>query len=93
MKVEDKAKEILDTKGYDCTRWNKSDLDTVLAWYNPPKRTDLTSREEKERAWNCIQSKGQQPPVCERWTDDDERELLEASKVEIALDIVKLQYK
>ena len=27
----------------------------------------------------------QQPPVCKQWADDDKRELLEASKVEIAL--------
>ncbi len=85
MKVKDKGKAILDAKGYDCTRWNKTDLNAVLAWYNLPKRAQMTSREEKEGTWNCIQLKGQQPPVCEPWTDDDEKELLEASNVEISL--------
>ena len=85
MKVEEKGKMVLDRKGLDCSRWNKTELDAVLAWYNPPKRTKLTTREEKEAAWNAIQSKGTTPPVCERWTDDEEKELLEASKEDISL--------
>ena len=76
---------MLDTKGSDCKGWNKTDLDAVLAWYNPPKRTQLSTREEKEQAWIKIQTKDGKPPICERWTDDDEQELLEASKVDIAV--------
>ena len=75
---------VLDTKGVDCTSWNKTELDAVLAWYNPPRRTKMT-QEEKKQAWINIQTKGIAPPTCERWSDDDERELLEASKTEIAV--------
>ena len=37
------------------------------------------------QAWRDIQAKGKVPPTCERWSDDDERELLAASKTEIAV--------
>lgn len=76
----------MDTKGRDCTKWTKTDFDAVLAWYNPLNRTKLTTNEEKTQAWrNDIITKGKNPPVYKRWTDDDERELLEASKEEITL--------
>ncbi len=74
----------METKGGDCKGWNKMDLDAVLAWYNPLKHTQLSMREEKEQAWIKIQTKGGKPPICERWSDDDEQELLDASKVDIA---------
>ena len=85
MKVEEKAKMVLDTKGNDCTSWTKADFDAVLAWYNPPKRTQLTNNEEKARVWNGILTSNKVPPVYDRWTDDDERALLEASKDEITV--------
>lgn len=47
--------------------------------------TKLTTNEEKTRAWNDTITKGKNPPVYKRWTNDDERELLEASKEEITL--------
>ncbi len=75
---------VLATKGVDCARWNKAELDAILAWYNPPRRTKLT-QEEKMQAWINIQTKGIAPPTCERWSDDNERELLEASKMEITV--------
>ena len=84
LKVEEKGKMVLDTKGLDCTSWNKTELDAVLAWYNPPRRTKMT-QEEKKQAWINIQTKGIAPPTCERWSDDDERELLEASKTELVV--------
>ena len=76
---------ILDTKGNDCTCWNKTEMDAVLAWYNPPRRTKMKTMEEKMQAWRDIQAKGKAPPTCERWSDDDERELLAASKTEISV--------
>ena len=85
MKVEEKAKMVLDTKGNDCTSWTKADFDAVLAWYNPPKRTQLTNNEEKARVWNGILTSNKVATVYDRWTDDDERALLEASKDEIAV--------
>jgi hypothetical protein len=85
MKVEEKAKMVLDVKGNDCMSWTRTDFDAVLAWYNPPKHTQLTTNEEKVWVWNDILTKNKDPTVHERWTNDDERELLEASKDEIAV--------
>ncbi|KAL7431791.1 hypothetical protein ACHAXH_004910 [Discostella pseudostelligera] len=85
MKVEEKAKMVLDVKGNDCMSWTRTDFDAVLAWYNPPKHTQLTTNEEKVWVWNDILTKNKDPTVYERWTNDDERELLEASKDEIAV--------
>lgn len=84
MKVEEKGKMVLETKGTDCACWNKMEMDAVMAWYNPPRRTKMTT-EEKMQAWRDIQARGTAPPTCERWSDEDERELLEASKTEIAV--------
>ena len=46
----------------------------------------LTSKESKLKAWDEIRDRGKPPPTYERWTDDDERELLEASKTNITVD-------
>ena len=37
MKIEEKAKEVLATKGDDEIHWIGTDFDAVLAWYNCPK--------------------------------------------------------
>ncbi len=38
---------------------------------------------EKLKAWQDIHAQGKQPAAFERWTDKDERKLLEASRVDI----------
>jgi len=86
LKVEEKGKRVLETKGADGSNWNVADLDAVLAWYNHPNRNKLTNKEDKMRAWADIQEKRKQPPTYGRWTDDEERELLEASKENLTLD-------
>ncbi len=48
----------------------------VLAWYNHPQL----------KAVDEIRDRGKPPPTYERWTDDDERELLDASKTNITVD-------
>ena len=47
MKVEVKAKHVLETKGIDGSRWNVADFDAVLTWYNHPKRSSFTNKEDK----------------------------------------------
>jgi DUF438 domain-containing protein len=86
MKVEEKGQRVLDMKGGDGTGWNVEDVNAVLAWYNHPQRNKLTSKESKLKAWDEIRDRGKPPPTYERWTDDDERELLEASKTNITVD-------
>lgn len=50
LKVEEKGKRVLETKGADGSNWNVADLDAVLAWYNYPNRNKLTNKEDKMRA-------------------------------------------
>ena len=47
MRVEAKSKHVLETKGIDGNRWNVADFDAVLSWYNHPKRSSFTNKEEK----------------------------------------------
>ncbi len=44
------------------------------------------SKESKSKAWDEIWDPGKPPPTYEQWTDDDERELLEASKTNNTVD-------
>ncbi len=85
MKVEEKGQRVLDTKGDDSKSWTVADVDAVLAWYNHPQRNKL-SKELKLKAWDAIRDRGKPPPTYERWTDDDEQELLAASNMNITVD-------
>ena len=86
MAAEEKGKLVLSTKGVEGNGWSVPDVDAVLAWYDLPQRNNLTTKEAKMRAWAKIRQEGKDPPMYLTWTDDDERELLEASKTEITLD-------
>jgi hypothetical protein len=86
MRVEAKAKHVLETKGIDGNRWNVADFDAVLSWYNHPKRSSFTNKEEKLNGWKELQAKGlKEPAACVPWTDEEERMLLDASKENIEL--------
>jgi hypothetical protein len=86
MRVEAKAKHVLETKGIDGNRWNVADFDAVLSWYNHPKRSSFTNKEEKLNGWKELQAKGlKEPAACVPWTDEEEWMLLDASKENIEL--------
>ena len=85
MKVVEKGQCMLATKGDNSTGWNGEDVNAVLAWYNHPQRNKLTSKESKLKVWDELRALGKSPPTCERWTDDDEMELIEASKANITV--------
>lgn len=86
MRVEAKAKHVLEMKGIDGNRWNVADFDAVLSWYNHPKRSSFTNKEEKLNGWKELQAKGlKEPAACVPWTDEEERMLLDASKENIEL--------
>ncbi len=81
MKIEEKAKGVLATKGDDGIRWIGTDFNAILAWYNCPKQNRLANKEEKMNAWRQMKEKGlQEPAPCVPWTDEEELMLLEASK-------------
>jgi hypothetical protein len=86
MKIEAKAKHVLEMKGVDGIKWNVTDFDAVLTWYNHPKRSTFTNKEEKMNGWNELRAKGlKEPAACAPWTDEEERMLLDASKENIEL--------
>ncbi len=86
MKVEEKAKGILETKGVNGTNWTLVDFDTILTWYNYPKPNKLTIKEEKMIAWTEMRAKGlKEPLACVTWTDEEEVMLLKAGKDNIEL--------
>ncbi len=85
MKVEEKGQCVLDTKGDDSTSWTAADVDAVLAWYNHPQRNKL-SKESKLKAWDAIRDRDKPPRTYERWTDEEEQELLAASNTNITVD-------
>jgi hypothetical protein len=83
MAIEEKAKQILDAKrGNDSGKFNALELNTLLGWYNIPKLKDM-SKEEKLEKWLEICKDGKQPPMYEKWTDEDENALQEASREDI----------
>ncbi len=64
MKVEEKAKGILETKGVDGTNWTLADFDTMLTWYDYPKCNKSTIKEEKMLTWTEMRAKGlKEPPA------------------------------
>ena len=85
MAAEEKGKLVLSTKGVEGNGWSVPDVDAVLAWYDVPQQNKLTTKEAKMRAWAKIWQEDKEPPMYATWTGDDERELLEASKMEITL--------
>jgi hypothetical protein len=83
MAIEEKAKQILNAKrGNDSGKFNASELNTLLGWYNIPKLKDM-SKEEKLEKWLEICKDQKQPPMYEKWTDEDENALKEASREDI----------
>jgi hypothetical protein len=81
MKIEEKAKWVLETKGSNDKDLLGSDLDALLTYYNCPKRNTLANVEEKKRAWRQMKEKGLlEPTPCVPWTEEEESMLLEAGK-------------
>ena len=80
MAIEEKVKQILDEKrGHESTTFTVAELNTLLGWYNIPKLNNM-NKEEKLEKWKEICSDGKQPPKFDKWTDNDENALKEASK-------------
>jgi hypothetical protein len=81
MKIEEKAKWVLETKGSDDKDLLGSDLDALLTYYNCPKRNTLVNVEEKKRVWRQMKEKGLlEPTPCVPWTEEEESMLLDAGK-------------
>ena len=85
MAVEERARMILSSKGnIDVKKYTVKELESLLTWYNVKKLNSM-SKEEKVRKWLEIKEKGSNPPIYERWTDDDEIALVEASRTDLEI--------
>jgi hypothetical protein len=81
MKIEEKAKWVLETKGSDDKDFLESDLNALLTYYHCTKQNTLANVEEKKRAWRKMKEKGLlEPTPCVPWTDKEESMLLEVGK-------------
>ncbi len=58
------------------------DVEDLLAWHKVKNVSKMT-KEAKYEAWEKIAQKGTMPPKCDPWTDEDERHLLEASRMDL----------
>ena len=85
MATEDKAKQIMTTKGNgDVSQLTVKELDILLAWHNVKKISNMC-RDDKVKKWNAIQQKGIEPPAVKHWTDEDEMELIDASRTDLEI--------
>lgn len=82
MATEEKARVILEKKGDD--KLTGTDLNVLLGWYKIAKIGDL-SKDEKMEKWKKLRQDNVQPPAYDKWTDEDERKLIEASKEDLGI--------
>ena len=82
MAIEEKAITIMNAKGDKPL--TVKELDTLLSWHNIKKIGDM-SKEQKLEKWMQIQTEGRSPPNYEKWTDEDENALKEASRTHIGI--------
>ena len=61
-----------------------TDLNVLLGWYKIAKIADL-SKDEKMEKWKKLRQDNVQPPAYDKWTDEDERKLIEASKEDLGI--------
>ncbi len=75
---------MITTKGKDCDGKLVHEHMAVLAWYGVQK-ISLMMKQQKIEKWREIQSKNRQPMMIEWCTDDLEKQLITASKIDIAI--------
>ena len=76
-KVVAEALVIIEAKGLYAENLLVHELTTVLKWYATPKLGSM-NKEAKTAAWVNICENNLEPPVHEKWTEEDESKLQEA---------------
>jgi hypothetical protein len=64
------------------SNWTMMDLKTLLSLHKVPN-LDKMMKEDKIRRWGDICRRGKLPPTIERWTDNDENALQQASRLDL----------
>jgi hypothetical protein len=83
MALEVKAVEILAKRdAAPGNEWTATDLKTLLSLHKVTN-LDKMNKEDKIRRWEDICRRGLHPPTIERWTDDNENALQQASRLDL----------
>jgi len=83
MALEKKAVEIMAKReAAPYSEWTATDLKTLLSLHKVTN-FDKMIKEDKIRRWEDICRRGLHPPTIERWTDDDENVLPQASRLDL----------
>mgnify|MGYP006169808191 FL=1 len=83
MALEEKAVQILvKREATSDSNWTMMDLKTLLSLHKVTN-LDKMNKEDKIRRWEDICRRGLHPPTIERWTDDDENALQQASRLDL----------
>ena len=81
IKIKEKEKWVLETKGGNENGLIGTDLDAFLAYYNCSKRYTLANEKDKKRTWRQMKEKGLLELVpCVSLMDKEELMLLEAGE-------------
>jgi hypothetical protein len=81
MPVEERALNIWNNTK-EGSKLRVKDVEDLLAWHKV-KNVSKMMKEAKYEAWEKIAQKGTVPPKCDPWTDEDERQLLEANRMDL----------
>ena len=83
MALEKKPVEIMAKReAAPASEWTATDLKTLLSLHRVTN-LDKMIKEDKIRRWEDICRRGLHPPTIERWTDDDENALQQASRLDL----------
>jgi len=83
MALEEKAVQILvKREATSDGNWTMMDLKTLLSLHKVTN-LDKIIKEDKIRRWEDIYRRGKLPPTIERWTDDNENVLQQASRLDL----------
>ncbi len=83
MALEEKAIQILaEREATPHSDWMMTDLNTLLS-LQKVTNLDKMIKEDKIRRWEDICRRGKLPPTIERWTDDNENVLQQASRLDL----------
>ena len=83
MALEEKAVQILAKReATPGSNWTMMDLKTLLSLHKVTN-LDKMIKEDKIRRWEDICRRGKLPPTIERWTNDDENALQQASRLDL----------
>ena len=72
---EEKGLKILEAN-LPMDQLKKPDLETLLLWYGIPKKDHPKGNEAKCTLWTQLKAK-RSPPLIEKWTDEDEKKLVD----------------